>query len=72
MLKEYPKTLVNKTQNFMMRFIIDLHRNDRRAKGINSTFITLISKVDSPQQLGDFRSIFFDRCMYKFLAEVLV
>src|SRR6266487_835201 len=36
-----------------MSFITEFHRNGKLSKGINSTFITLIPKVDSPQKLND-------------------
>ncbi|CAJ2678325.1 unnamed protein product [Trifolium pratense] len=55
----------------IMRFISDFHRNGRLAKGINSTFIALIPKVDSPQRLNDFRPISLVGCLYKILAKVL-
>jgi hypothetical protein len=32
----------------VMRFISEFHRNGRLSKGINSTFIALIPKIDSP------------------------
>lgn len=54
-----------------MRFITEFHRNGKLAKGINSTFIALIPKVDSPQLLNDFRPISLVGCMYKVLAKVL-
>jgi hypothetical protein len=38
---------------------------------VNSTFIALISKVDSPQRLNDFCPISLVGCMYKVLAKVL-
>ncbi|CAJ2632329.1 unnamed protein product [Trifolium pratense] len=41
----------------VMRFLSDFHRNGRLTKGINSTFIALIPKTDSPQRLNDFRPI---------------
>ncbi|XP_024626759.1 uncharacterized protein [Medicago truncatula] len=41
----------------VMRFLVEFHRNSKLAKGINSTFIALIPKVDSPQGLNDFRPI---------------
>jgi hypothetical protein len=41
----------------VMRFISDFHRNGKLTKGINSTFIALIPKIDSPQRLNDFRPI---------------
>jgi len=42
----------------VMRFISDFHRNGKLTRGINSTFIALIPKVDSPQRLNDFRPCF--------------
>ncbi|PNY01074.1 cysteine-rich receptor-like protein kinase, partial [Trifolium pratense] len=38
---------------------------------MNSTFIALIPKVDSPQRLNDFRPISLVGCLYKILAKVL-
>jgi hypothetical protein len=40
-------------------------------KGINSTFIALIPKVDSPQRLNDFRPISLVGSLYKILAKLL-
>jgi hypothetical protein len=37
-----------------MRFITEFHRNEKLTKGINTTFIALIPKVDSHQRLNDF------------------
>jgi len=54
-----------------MRFLVEFHRNGRLTKGVNSTFIALISKVDSPQRIADFRPISLVGCMYKVLAKVL-
>ncbi|PNX89322.1 cysteine-rich receptor-like protein kinase, partial [Trifolium pratense] len=55
----------------VMRFISDFHRNGKLTKGINSTFIALIPKVDSPQRLNDFRPISLVSSIYKILAKVL-
>jgi hypothetical protein len=41
----------------VMRFMYEFHRNGKLTKGINSTFIALIPKVDSPQPLNEFRPI---------------
>jgi hypothetical protein len=41
----------------VMRFISEFHRNGKLTKGLNSTFIALIPKIDSPQRLNDFRPI---------------
>jgi hypothetical protein len=50
---------------------VEFHRNGKLTKGINSTFIALIPKVNSPQRLNDFRPITLVRCLYKVLAKVL-
>jgi len=52
-------------------FLNDFHRNGKLTRGINSTFIALIPKVESPQRLNDFRPISMVGCMYKVLAKVL-
>jgi len=48
-----------------------LNRNGKLSKGVNSTFIALIQKVNSPKRLNDFRPISLVGCMYKVLAKVL-
>ncbi|GAU49945.1 hypothetical protein TSUD_408400 [Trifolium subterraneum] len=55
----------------VMRFIFEFHRNGKLTKGINSTFIALIPKIDSPQRLNDFRPISLVGNLYKILAKVL-
>jgi hypothetical protein len=50
---------------------VEFHRNGELTKGVNSTFIALIPKVDSPQRLADFRPISLFGSMYKVLAKVL-
>ncbi|GAU49838.1 hypothetical protein TSUD_408070 [Trifolium subterraneum] len=59
-------------QGDVMRFITEFHRNDKLTKGLNSTFIALIPKIDSPQRLNDFRTISLVGCLYKVLVKVLV
>jgi len=51
-------------------YLVEFHRNGRWTKGINSTFIALIPKVDSPQRLNDFQPISLVGRMYKILAKV--
>ncbi|MCH95604.1 cysteine-rich receptor-like protein kinase, partial [Trifolium medium] len=58
-------------QTDIMRFIAEFHRNGKLSKGLNSTFIALIPKVDSPQRLNDFRPISLVGSLYKILAKVL-
>jgi len=55
----------------VMRFISEFHRNSKLTRGINSTFIALIPKVDSPQRVQDFRPIALVGCLYKILSKVL-
>ncbi|MCH95507.1 LINE-1 reverse transcriptase like, partial [Trifolium medium] len=55
----------------IMRFISEFPRNGKLTRGINSTFIALIPKVDSPQKLNDFRPISLVGSIYKILAKVL-
>jgi hypothetical protein len=55
----------------VMRFIFDFHRNGRLTKGINSTFIALISKLDSPLRLNDFQPISLVGSLYNILAKLL-
>jgi len=55
----------------VMQFISEFHRNGKLSRGINSTFIALIPKVDSPQKLNDFRPIALVGCLYKILSKVL-
>ncbi|GAU35629.1 hypothetical protein TSUD_30470, partial [Trifolium subterraneum] len=55
----------------VMRFISEFHRNRKLTRGLNSTFIALIPKIDSPQRLNDFRPISLVGSLYKILAKVL-
>jgi hypothetical protein len=55
----------------IMRFITEFHQNGKFNRGINSTFIALIPKVDNPKKLNDFRPISLVGSMYKILAKVL-
>lgn len=55
----------------IMRFVSEFHRNGKLSKGINTIFISLIPKVDSPQKLNDFRPISLVGSLYKILAKLL-
>jgi hypothetical protein len=54
----------------VLRFVSEFHRNGKLTKGLNSTFIALIPKVDSPQRLNEFRPISLVGSLYKILAKV--
>jgi len=66
-IKEFWDTL----KDDVMRFLGEFHRNGKLARGINSTFIALIPKIDNPQCLHDFRPISLVSSLYKILAKVL-
>jgi len=55
----------------IMRFVFEFHRNAKLSKCINTTFIALIPKVDSPLKLIDFRPISLVGSLYKILAKLL-
>jgi len=67
----FVKDFLDILQVDVMRFLMEFHRNGRLAKGINSTFIALIPKVDNPHRLNDFRPILLVGNIYKILAKVL-
>jgi len=54
-----------------MRFVTEFHRNGKLTKGINTTFIALIPKVDNPQSLNDFHPISLVGSLYKILVKLL-
>jgi len=55
----------------LLQFMVEFHRNGKLSKGLNSTFIALIPKVNSPQRLNDFRPISLVGSLHKILAKVL-
>ncbi|GAU35536.1 hypothetical protein TSUD_155670 [Trifolium subterraneum] len=55
----------------VLNFFADFHRNGKLTKGLNSTFIALIPKVDNPQRVADFRPIALVSSVYKILSKVL-
>jgi len=58
---ESPLVLLNnfgvELKDDFFHFLNQFHRNGKLTKRINSTFIALIPKVESPQRLNDFRPI---------------
>ncbi|CAL5336186.1 unnamed protein product [Camellia sinensis] len=54
-----------------MQLFQEFHRNGKLAKGVNSSFITLIPKKKNPLDLSDFRPISLVSSIYKVLAKVL-
>ena len=54
-----------------MRFVGEFYSTGRLEKGINSSFIALIPKVECPRGLKDYRSICLVNFMYKILVKIL-
>ena len=55
----------------VLQFMRDFHQNASFVGGINSFFIALIPKSDSPSCLNDYRPISLIGSIYKILAKVL-
>lgn len=53
------------------QFVDDFYSHGKLVKGLNSSFITLIPKKQSPQTLDDFRPISLINCLYKIIAKCL-
>lgn len=53
------------------RMVDDFHASGRWPRGTNSSFITLIPTIDSPQNLNEFRPISLVGCMYKIVTKIL-
>ncbi|GAU32903.1 hypothetical protein TSUD_152630 [Trifolium subterraneum] len=55
----------------LLNFFSDFHHNGVLTKGLNSTFIALIPKVENPLKVTDFRPIALVSSIYKILSKVL-
>ncbi|KAL9679720.1 hypothetical protein QQ045_017586 [Rhodiola kirilowii] len=55
----------------VLGFIREFWKNGRRSRGVNKTFIALIPKSGSPQNLDDYRPISLVNSSYKILAKCL-
>ena len=65
------KEFWNLLKDDLLRFMVEFHRNGKLTKGLNSTFIALIPKVNSLQRLNDFGPISLVGSLYKILVKVL-
>ncbi|XP_028085089.1 uncharacterized protein LOC114286192 [Camellia sinensis] len=55
----------------ILQFFNEFYDNGRLAKGINSSFTTLIPKKDCPEGISDYRPISLIGSIYKILSKVL-
>jgi hypothetical protein len=55
----------------LLRSFLEFLNNGRVVKGVNCTFIVIISKVDLPMSLSDYSSISLVGSIYKVLVKVL-
>lgn len=55
----------------LLNFFGEFFCHGKLTKGLNSTFIALIPKVESPQRVADFRPIYLVSSVYKILSKVL-
>jgi hypothetical protein len=55
----------------LLNFFAEFYHNGKLTKGLNSTFIALIPKVENPQRVADFRPISLVSSVYKILSKVL-
>lgn len=51
--------------------LLDFYISKKLGKSINSSFITLILKVENPNEISDFRPICLVSSLYKILSKVL-
>lgn len=68
-------SFIKKAWKFMkseiMNFFKEFHSNAKLAKGINSSFLALIPKVDGAASFNEFRPICLVGCVYKILSKAL-
>ncbi|GKD00366.1 RNA-directed DNA polymerase, eukaryota, reverse transcriptase zinc-binding domain protein [Tanacetum coccineum] len=55
----------------IVNYVNDFHGSPHIPRDCNSSFITLVPKVDDPITIGDFRPISLTGCQYKIIAKVL-
>lgn len=55
----------------MLRFFSEFYANEKLARGLNSTFIALIPKVDGASCFNEFGPISMIGCVRKILGKVL-
>ncbi|GKV02337.1 hypothetical protein SLEP1_g14790 [Rubroshorea leprosula] len=55
----------------VIRFLHDFYKNGKLVRGLNTSFIVLVPKVDNPQKIEEYRPISLIGVIYKILAKLL-
>lgn len=55
----------------VVAFIQEFHHNGKLVRGLNTAFIVLISKIDNPKRVEDYRPILLIGRPYKILSKLL-
>ncbi|GKV12724.1 hypothetical protein SLEP1_g23841 [Rubroshorea leprosula] len=55
----------------IMAFVQEFHNSGRMNRGLNSSFMVLIPKLENPQRIEEFRPISLIHSMYKIIAKLL-
>ncbi|GKV36996.1 hypothetical protein SLEP1_g45072 [Rubroshorea leprosula] len=55
----------------VIKFLHEFHKNGKLVRGLNTSFIVLVLKVDNPQKIEEYRPISLIGVMYKILAKLL-
>ncbi|GKV12840.1 hypothetical protein SLEP1_g23934 [Rubroshorea leprosula] len=55
----------------VIEFLQEFHKNSKMVRGLNSSFIVLVPKVDNPQKIEEYRPISLIGVIYKILAKIL-
>jgi len=55
----------------IIKAVNDFHTQRTWPIRCNVTFITLVPKIENPQELKEYRSIFLVGCLYKIISKLL-
>ncbi|GKV45492.1 hypothetical protein SLEP1_g52564 [Rubroshorea leprosula] len=65
------KTMWEEIKQGVIGFVLEFHEHGKIVRGSNSSFITLIPKVENPQRIEEYRPISLIGVIYKILAKLL-
>ncbi|GKV36495.1 hypothetical protein SLEP1_g44621 [Rubroshorea leprosula] len=68
---KFVKEMWGSLKEDVMEYVSDFHKHGKLVRGMNSSFIVLVPKVNSPQKIEEFRPISLVGVMYKLIAKLL-